>query len=611
MTYNYQTGRTDPKAFPYRQLTILAICRICEPIAFMSIFPYIYYMIKSFHITDDDDRISEYAGMVTSAFALAEAFSSSIWGRLSDRFGRKVILLTGLAGTGISMLAFGFAQSLPAALIARALGGLLNGNIGVLQTTVAEVIKNDKHQTVAYALMPTIWCVGAVVGSALGGALADPVRNYPDLFPPGGLLERFPYLLPNLLCAVVVVIGIVVGILFLEETHEDMQKRRDPGLEIGKWLEGRIRRSIAQASAQGCKAEYAGETHTLLHDDDDQPPNYRSAASSPGLQATAVSLPPPYQSIDGAGNSSEFALDEGALEAADYTSNTRKHSPSVWNALTPQVVLNIAGYGILAYHTISAEQLLPVLFSLPESEQPAHLPIWFTGGFALDTKTIGGILSIQGVIQIVSTMFVFPFVQSKLGTLATYRLVVLTYPLLYILVPYLTLVSTSLRMPAIYAVLVWKVTAQGFAFPSNNMMLANATPKGALGTFNGIAQSSASFARAIGPSLSGLLEAAGLSRGMLGLPWWFTALIAVVGAVLSLFMVEHKREPQDPEKFDPDDSDAMHPALSPDAAALVAADSTSAPEECVMSRPTSPLLVRMSLDMRREARQEARQSNRW
>ena len=93
----------------------------------MSIFPYIYYMVKSFDISSDDKQIAIYAGMVTSAFALAEFLTGVIWGRLSDRVGRKPILLMGLAGTGISMCVFGFARSLPLALLARALGGLLNG----------------------------------------------------------------------------------------------------------------------------------------------------------------------------------------------------------------------------------------------------------------------------------------------------------------------------------------------------------------------------------------------------------------------------------------------------------------------------------------------------
>ena len=104
-----------------------ALCRICEPIAFMSIFPYIYYMVKSFNISDDDRQIAIYAGMVTSAFAIAEFSCSVPWGKLSDHVGRKPVLLTGLAGTGLSMILFGFSTNLPLALVARALGGLLNG----------------------------------------------------------------------------------------------------------------------------------------------------------------------------------------------------------------------------------------------------------------------------------------------------------------------------------------------------------------------------------------------------------------------------------------------------------------------------------------------------
>lgn len=93
----------------------------------MSIFPYIYFMIESFHMTTDDRLIAIYAGMVTSAFTFAEFSSGMLWGKISDRVGRKPILLTGLAGTGLSMLVFGFAPNLPMAVFARALGGLLNG----------------------------------------------------------------------------------------------------------------------------------------------------------------------------------------------------------------------------------------------------------------------------------------------------------------------------------------------------------------------------------------------------------------------------------------------------------------------------------------------------
>ena len=95
----------------------------------MSIFPYIYYMVDSFKMTNDNSRIAVYVGMVTSAFAFAEFSTGLVWGRLSDKIGRKPVLLTGLAGTALSMLLFGFAPNLPVALLARALGGLLNGYV--------------------------------------------------------------------------------------------------------------------------------------------------------------------------------------------------------------------------------------------------------------------------------------------------------------------------------------------------------------------------------------------------------------------------------------------------------------------------------------------------
>lgn len=68
------------------------------------------------------------------------------WGGLSDRVGRKPVLLVGCLGTMFSMVMVGFATSLWVALIGRALGGLLNGNIGVIQTMVGELVSKPEHE---------------------------------------------------------------------------------------------------------------------------------------------------------------------------------------------------------------------------------------------------------------------------------------------------------------------------------------------------------------------------------------------------------------------------------------------------------------------------------
>lgn len=122
-----------------------AICRVAEPIALTSIFPYSWVMVKDFRVADRTDA-SFYAGILVSAFSLAEALTGMFWGGLSDRIGRKPVLLSGCFGTILSLLLVGFAPNFWVALLGRALGGLLNGNIGVIQTMVGELVKRPEHE---------------------------------------------------------------------------------------------------------------------------------------------------------------------------------------------------------------------------------------------------------------------------------------------------------------------------------------------------------------------------------------------------------------------------------------------------------------------------------
>lgn len=68
------------------------------------------------------------------------------WGSLSDRVGRKPVLLVGCTGTILSLLLVGFASNIWIALAGRAIGGFLNGNIGVIQTMVGELVTKPEHE---------------------------------------------------------------------------------------------------------------------------------------------------------------------------------------------------------------------------------------------------------------------------------------------------------------------------------------------------------------------------------------------------------------------------------------------------------------------------------
>lgn len=64
--------------------------------------------------------------------------------------------------------------------------------------------------------MPLVWCVGSVFGPMLGGALASPATNFPNTFGSVQFFLKYPFALPNIAAAIVFIIGLTAGILFLE-----------------------------------------------------------------------------------------------------------------------------------------------------------------------------------------------------------------------------------------------------------------------------------------------------------------------------------------------------------------------------------------------------------
>lgn len=207
-------------------------------------------------------------------------------------------------------------------------------------------------------------------------------------------------------------------------------------------------------------------------------------------------------------------------------------------------------------HTISFDQLMPVFLSSPISNEESLLPFRFTGGFGLSSKTIGILLSIQGIYSMIAQVFLFPFVVKQLGTLRTFQIVVSVWPLLYFLVPYVVLLPRSLQMTGVMFCLLWRITAQVLAFPANAILLTNSAPSlTVLGLINGVAASTASLSRAFGPTFSGLIHSWGLKLGYTGLAWWIGGFIALAGALESLLMEESKGRMDHEDEDDSNDDE--------------------------------------------------------
>lgn len=102
-------------------------------------------MIGSFDSVNDTD-VALYAGVLISVFTFCEFLSGMLWARIADTIGRKPTLLIGIIGGIASAALFGFSRNLMQAIAARAIGGLLNPNVGVVQTCIGELATRKEQQ---------------------------------------------------------------------------------------------------------------------------------------------------------------------------------------------------------------------------------------------------------------------------------------------------------------------------------------------------------------------------------------------------------------------------------------------------------------------------------
>ncbi|KAF2147717.1 MFS transporter [Myriangium duriaei CBS 260.36] len=490
--------RPDFDKFPTAQLFLLALIRVSEPIALTSIFPYAWKLVLHFNIGERSNA-SFYAGILISTFSLAEAITGMYWGAYSDRIGRKPVLLMGCAGTILSLLIVGFSPNFWIALLGRALGGFLNGNIGVIQTMVGELTVNPKHEPSAFAVMPFVWSIGTVIGPSIGGYFATPTENFPHIFSADGVFAKFPYLLPNLLCAGLMVLSIVAGYLLLDETHPDMQPWSTPA-------------DLANTEA---------ETPLI------------PAQAGPTTAAANLTQESSY----GTFNSVQVDQTEEWRVMPDGRPSSIK-SVSEEKVFTRRVVMFIVALGIFTYHSMTYDHLLPIFLQdhrvgdiVALSQNP------LAGGLGLSTQQVGIIMSVNGLIALFVQAVVFPVVASLLGVWRVFMLVTILHPVAYFIVPYLSLLPEHLIYPGIYSCLAIRNLLSILAYPLLLILIKEAAPShSCLGKINGLAASTGAACRTMASPIAGFLYGVGVQMDLTAIAWFASTVVAVVGAVQILFL---------------------------------------------------------------------------
>ncbi|PWY86051.1 hypothetical protein BO70DRAFT_370135 [Aspergillus heteromorphus CBS 117.55] len=496
------------------QLAILTIARLSEPLTQTSLQAYMFYQLKSFDPSLPDSTISTQAGILQGSFTAAQFLMSVWWGRLADAewMGRKRVLLIGLFGTSISCLGFGFSKSFVTAAVFRTLGGVLNSNVGVMRTMIAEIIEEKKYQSRAFLLLPMCFNIGVIIGPVIGGALADPLKSYPHLFGPGtlfggedgvGWMRKWPFALPNVLSAIFIFISVLAVFFGLDETHEVARYRSDWGRKLGR----RIARSFSRRG-----------------------PYYRRLTEHPDDESMYID-----------GSVASRSNPSSPLRSRARPPHKRASFGQIW---TPNVLLTLLAQFLLAFHTSAFNSLTFTFLPTPRAPEGSR-DGWFRfgGGLGLPSSRVGMATAIIGIIGLPLQIFVYPRVQGHLGTLRSFRWFLPFSPLAYALMPFLLVIPRVawLVWPAFTFVVGLQVVSRTFALPAAVILVSNSvSDPSVLGTINGIAQSVSSGARTLGPFLGGWGLGLGLEYNFVGGIWWALALESLVGWLVLFFIFEGK-----------------------------------------------------------------------
>jgi multidrug resistance protein len=123
-------------------------------------------------------------GLLFASYSIMQLIFSPILGSLSDKYGRRPVLLLSIIGTGIGFLVLGFATTLFMLFVGRILDGITGGNISTAQAYIAD-ITTEENRTKGMGLIGAAFGLGFILGPAIGGILSRWGIHVPFLFAAG------------------------------------------------------------------------------------------------------------------------------------------------------------------------------------------------------------------------------------------------------------------------------------------------------------------------------------------------------------------------------------------------------------------------------------------
>ena len=191
-----------------KRLYVIFLIIFTEILGFSMVLPLIPALGKEIGLTPVE------IGLIVSVFSLSQLFASPVTGKLSDRFGRKPLLVLSQISTLVGFLFLGFATTAILLLAARLIDGLLGSNMTVSHAYISDITK-PKHRTRVFGYTSGVFGAGLIFGPVIGGVLYE-----------------ISYSLPMFLAAGISLISVILVVLFLPETVTHKPNKLSLGWDI-------------------------------------------------------------------------------------------------------------------------------------------------------------------------------------------------------------------------------------------------------------------------------------------------------------------------------------------------------------------------------------------
>eukprot|EP01138_Halocafeteria_seosinensis_P000323 gb/GECG01000334.1/.p1 GENE.gb/GECG01000334.1/~~gb/GECG01000334.1/.p1 ORF type:complete len:584 (+),score=48.46 gb/GECG01000334.1/:1-1752(+) len=419
--------------------SMIVVCAVVFASSFNTtmLYPFLGPMMKDLGIAENANEYGFSAGYIASAFMVGRTISSFLWGKWSDKYGRKPVCAFGSITLAILSVAFGFNFSYTWVGSMRLLSGILNGVASTTKTIISELCPESK-QSQGMSYITATRGLGLVIGPAIGGILSEPTEKYPALFSTDGIFGTFKYLLPCLVCAGFGLMAYVLSIYWLPETLDEEEAEKN------KRKDNKEDPSTVDKLFRYCTSFILFISAV--------PRSRMRRKSSLEREETDVQL-----------SSKE------STEFPDFAEDSVHKWPSV------QKIISI--YTVWSTVQAVCTEVVP-LWSLAKRQE---------GGLGFTTTIVGTMFAGVGICLLFYQIFVFPRLSNYFGPIRLFRGASMIQVPLLLLLPLLSSISPDqMRVVALVGLEFIRKASSNTSFTTTSVLTNNSVPSKKRGSVNGL-----------------------------------------------------------------------------------------------------------------------------